>query len=557
MHSRQSEAKVFKILNSLMKFLQLKAIPVLSFVMALALAGGSDRVALAQLAQTEPEEEELELIELGDRYGEDDSITETGTSSEGEIAGESTTDSEDEIFDGLIYDQEAQEYRLIEDPEEEDLVEPPSQRETDMAEIGRLFAVYKESIVTGNFLEADTLAKRIIELSIKVFGIDSTESAKALTNLAIAQHNNKEYEAAERNYLASIDIIERIEDRLNAALINPLKGLGATQLAIGRPDMARESFQRAVHITHVNDGPHNMGQIDVLESMAEIHLSVGEHKEALDIQEKMYSIQARKLEPTSLAILPALENQAHWQHRLQMYDRERVSWRRVIRVLEKHHGKADLRLIPPLTSLGKSYLFVTPAEYDMQPEISVASGETYLRRATRIADKNPDSDWQIQQQTLLALGDYYVLSGRPNRASRVYGELWTMLSNDEERLASRRQYLEELNILQEIFPPKYYRSEGIDGEIPDESEFEIGSVSYGYTVNSSGRATSLVHIETVPPQFKDMSDRVRRNLRHLVYRPRLAEGKMVATPDIIFVHEFYYRPQDIPVSPDESDKSSN
>ncbi len=555
MHSRQSESKVFQILNSLMKSLQLNTLPVLPVVMALVVACGPDGVALAQVAPTEPAEEELELITIGDDYSGDDSVTENESSNEGAIAGENTTETEDVIFDGLIFDQRAQEYRLIEDPEEEYLVEPPSQREMDMAEIGRLFALYKESVVTENFLEADTLAKRIIELSIKVFGIDSTESSKALTNLAIAQHGNKEYEAAERNYRASIDIIERIEDRLNAALINPLKGLAATQLAIGRPDMARESFKRVVHISHVNEGPHNLDQIGVLESMAEIYLAVGEHKEALDVQEKMYAIQARKLEPTSLAILPALEKQAHWQHRLQMYDRERVTWRRVIRVLEKHHGKVDLRLIPPLTSLGKSYLFITPAEYDMQPEISVASGETYLRRANRIADSNPESDWQIQQQTLLALGDYYVLSGRPNRASRAYGELWTMLSADEERLASRRDYLEELNVLQEIFPPKYYRSEQVDGQFPDNSELERGSVSYGYTVNSSGRATKIVHIETLPPEFADMSERVRRNLRHLVYRPRLEAGKMVATPEIVFIHEFYYRPEDIPAPPGETDES--
>jgi len=340
-----------------MKSLQLNTLRVLPFVMVLAVASGSDGVAVAQLAQTEPDEEKLETIELGDRYGGDDSVTDNENLVDGEIAGENGTEREDEIFDGLIYDQQAQEYRLIEDPEEENLVEQPSQRETDTAEIGRLFTLYKESIVTRNLLESDTLAKRIIELSIKVFGINSTESSKALTNLAIVQHNNKEYEAAERNYRASIDIIERIEDRLNSALINPLKGLGATQLAIGRPDMARESFQRAVHISHVNEGPHNLGQIEVLESMAEIYLAVGEHKEALDIQEKMYALQARKLDPFGLEILPALETQARWQHRLQMYDRERVSWRKIVRVLEKHHGKTDLRLIPPLTNLGKSYLF--------------------------------------------------------------------------------------------------------------------------------------------------------------------------------------------------------
>lgn len=521
-----------------MKSPHLNSIPLfLAAAVAMAIGAGE-----ATLAQEEPEEE-LEIIEIGNPYDADDPASDGETASEDEIA------DEDEIFDGLVYDQESQQYQLIEDPEDEDIEEPPSQRETDMDEIRRLFALYKESVTSQNYLEADTLAKRIIELSIKVFGINSSESAKALTNLAIAQHGNKEYEAAERNYLASIDIIERTSDRLNAALINPLKGLGATQLAIGRPDMARATLQRAVHVSHVNEGPHNLDQVEVLESMAEIFLAVGEHKQALDIQEKMYSIQARKLEPFSLDILPALEKQAHWQHRLQMYDRERVTWRRVINVLERHYGKEDLRLIPPLTSLGKSYLFITPAEYDMQPEISVSSGESYLRRANRIADRNPDSDWRILEQTLLALGDYYVLSGRPNRASRVYGELWLLLADDEERLADRRDNLEQLNVLQEIFPPRYYRSEKIDEELPRDEDFETGTVSYGYTVNASGRAANITHIETLPPEFTDMRDRVKRNLRHIVYRPRVEEGKMVATPDIVFIHEFYYRPEDIPGKP--------
>jgi len=521
---------VHKKLRLLPDFLRLDSLPAL-----LAVAYFSGAGALA-LAQSEPEEK-LEPIELGNAYGEED------------------PGIEDEVIDGLVFDQDAQQYRLIEE-DEEDLVEAPSQRDTDTAEIVRLFELYKESVGGGNYLEADILAKQIIELSIRIFGINSTESAKSLTNLAIAQHGNQEYEAAERNFRASIDIIERISDRLNEALINPLKGLGATQLAIGKPDMARQSFQRAVHVSHVNSGPHNLGQIEVLESMAEIYVSVGEHKQALGIQEKMYSIQARNLEPLSLEILPALRKQARWQHRLQMYDRERVTWRRVVNVLERHHGKNDLRLIPPLTSLGKSYLFITPAEYDMQPEVSIASGESYLRRANRIADSNPDTDWRILEQTLLALGDYYVLSGRPNRATRVYGELWAILSDDESRLGNRRDNLERINILQDIFPPRYYRSEDVSGRTPDEDEFETGIVSYGFSVSASGRPTNIRHIETLPPEFKDMSDRVRRNLRHLVYRPRVKDGKVVETPEMTYTHEFFYRASDIPARPVDSDSTS-
>jgi tetratricopeptide (TPR) repeat protein len=514
-----------------MKSPLLNTIPVL---IAVAFGLGASGVSMAQ---TEPEEE-LEMIELGDRYDNDDVAT------------------EDEIFDGLIFDQDSQQYRLIEDPEEEDLEEPPSQREQDIEEIGRLFSLYKESVTSANFLEADTLAKRIVELSIKVFGINSAESAKALTNLAIAQHGNREYEAAERNFRAAIDIIESISDRLNSALINPLRGLGATQLAIGRPDMARATFKRAVHVSHVNDGPHNLDQLVVLESMAEIYLAVGDHQEALDIQERMYSIQARNLDPFSLDLLPALRSQAQWQHRLQMYDRERMTWRKIIDVLERHFGKNDLRLIPALTNLGKSYLFITPAEYDMQPEISVASGETYLRRATRIADTNPDSDWQIREQSMLAIGDYYLLSGRANRAARTYKDLWVMLSEDEARLGNRHDHLERLNVLQDIYPPKYYRSEEVDQTFPDPEDFETGTVSYGFTVNAAGKAIDVVHIETQPPEFEDMSARVRRNLRQLVYRPRLEDGTMVPTPELTFTHEFYYRPEDVPTKSSEESEES-
>jgi len=38
-------------------------------------------------------------------------------------------------------------------------------------------------------------------------------------------------------------------------------------------------------------------------------------------------------------------------------------------------------------------------------------------------------------------------------------------------------------------------------------------------------------------------------LRRLVYRPRLVDAQMTDTPDIIFTHEFYYRPSDVPETP--------
>jgi hypothetical protein len=492
----------------------------------LLLGGG----ALAT-AQDKAAEEQLENIVLNDRYSRDEpGVDAAGTAGE-EVQGQANRPAMD-------------------DPDNDPL-DPQSEYEQDADELRRLFLMYRDALANTDYLEADTLAKRIVELSIKLNGLDSHDSAKALTNLAIAQHHNGDYTAALQNFTASIDIIERIDDRLSEALINPLRGLAATQAATGRADLARESFQRAVHISHVNEGPHNKEQVQTLESMAELYLSAGEYDDALDVQESIYSIQARNIDPDSVEILPALEKQAFWQHRLRMYHRERVTWRRVIDVIEDNYGKESLLLIPPLTSLGKSYLFVTPAEFEFQPDSSVASGETYLRRANRIAESNPESNWQILEQTQLALGDYYILSGRPNRASKVYEETWDLLSDDVERQANRRAHLEKLNLLQETFPPKYYNGEREDDPDEPDEKLETGTMSFSFSVTPTGRVNQIKHLETQPPEVEEFTEVVARSLRHLVYRPRLEDRAMVRTPDVIYTHDFFYRASDLPVPEEE------
>ena len=500
-------------------------------VAALGVAGFACIAGNALAGQTAPaQEEEIEPITL-----------------ERDAVDEATPAPEDE-FEDLVFDEQTQSYRLIEVDEGDDWVEPPSEREVDADELARLFELYREALANKDYLEADTLAKRVVELSIRLNGLDSHDSAKAITNLGIAQHNNKDFESAMRNFMASIDIIERIDDNLSPELINPLRGLAASQAAVGRPELARLSFQRAVHVSHVNEGPHNKDQVEILESMAELHISQGAWDEATDIQENIFSIQARKVDPMSMDIIPALRKKAEWQHRLQRYHRERVTWRQLIAVIEKHRGKDSLELISPLTNLGKSYLYVSPAEFDYQPEVSASSGESYLRRANRIAEENPESNWEILENTLLSLGDYYILSGRPNRAAKTYEESWNLLTDgdDQDKLRARRDHLEKVKVLQRVYPPKYYNSLREEGAEAPPDSFETGTISFSYTVTPTGRVANVKHIETQPAEIVDFSSVVGRSLRRMIYRPRMQEAKMVPTSEVIYTHEFYYRPSDVP-----------
>lgn len=418
-------------------------------------------------------------------------------------------------------------------------------QETPEEKLQRYFALYKDAMENEAYSEADVLAKQVVELTIGIFGVDSLDSARALTNLGIAQHQNADYAAAITNYEAAIDIIERTEDRLNENLVNPLKGLGAAQLASGRPDLASETFERAIHVTHVNEGPHNLMQVDVLESLAETYLAAGNLEEVETIAEIIFGLEARGIPLDSIQIIPVLEKQAEWQHRLQLFEKERYTWRKIIDIIEDDGGDDDLRLIPPLTGLGKSYLYVGNVDAAFQQPTSISSGEVYLKRAVRIAENNKEAGWERQEDTLLALGDFYILSGQPSRARKVYQEVWNLLSADPERLENRREHLETLVVLQDIHPPRYV---GIDGEVRSAlpgDNYEEGELVYGYAVSTRGYTTDVVLVKAEPSAFQEIQRAVQRDLRSLIYRPRLVDGQAVDTRDLTYTHKFFYRQSDL------------
>ena len=423
-----------------------------------------------------------------------------------------------------------------------------NETESDQERLSRLFTLYLDAVAEKMYSEADALAKQIVELTISSYGLDSEESAKALTNLAIAQHGMRDFESAILNYETAIGIVERVDDRLSYDLINPLRGLGAARLATGRPDLARDAFDRAVHISHVNEGPHNLEQIETLESLAETYMSVGELDEAVDIQKRIYYLQARNIDPKSMEIVPALETRASWQHRLKLYDQERFTWRRIISIIEDNQGKDSLALIDPLTQLGNSYLYVGYSDSPYAQTASVASGEIYLKRAVRVAEANPEAGWQTLAETMLELGDYYMLSARPNRGDRVYEEVWKILTeqDDPAALAYRAQELERVNVLQDIAPPRMYGGDPSAAVSDQPAGYETGAAVYEYSVTIRGRPSNIRLVDADPEGLEDMYESIARDVRRLMYRPRFENGEVALTESVTYRHEFFYREADLP-----------
>ena len=398
------------------------------------------------------------------------------------------------------------------------------------------FDLFQRYLADKNYDEADVSAKRVVEMAIKFYGPQTHETAKALNNLAIVQHQNQQYDAAVQNFSSAIEILEILEDRLNEGLVNPLKGLGAAQLSQGRPDLASRSFQRATHITHVNEGPHNIEQVEILESLAEASVRLGELEQARDVLDRIHMLNVRHFKGDALGLLPSLMRRGEWQHRAGYYNDERATYRRAIRIIETSVGKNDPRLITPLLKLGESYYF-----YDTYGEgpgtISGATGETYFKRAVRIAESADDLPWLELAETRLALADYYGYADAHNRARKIYLQVWNSLSGDEDRLEMRRELLEGPITLRQGPLPTYAGGPGSAARDP--SEFLTGTVRVDYSVSTRGRVRDI-RTEASPPEFTDMQRMVHREVRRRMFRPELVDGAPVESDNQVFVHEFYY-----------------
>jgi tetratricopeptide (TPR) repeat protein len=404
---------------------------------------------------------------------------------------------------------------------------------------------YVTLVRDGVFDEAESVAKRVVELTIKIDGPQSTSFSKALTNLALVQHHTGQYDAAQQNFQSAIDIIETNEDRLNGALVNPLKGLGTAQLELGRPDMADLSFRRAVHVSHVNNGPHNLSQISALESLAETHMRLGSLEEASRHQDMIYALNERAFSSNPIGMIPSLMRRADWQLHAGLVADQRTTLRRAIRIIEDSTSSDDLQLVEPLTRLGQSHFYVVVGTSQSLSQETITSGEIYFKRALRIASQSPDPDWEMIAETSLALGDYYMFQGNEQRARKVYKSSWQNLSVGEDRLAYRAEQLEQVVPLRENPIQTYIKAPSTDPVTGKNLPVLQGVITIAYDVSSRGRATNLKIVESQPAGFTEMERLVQRAIRGRIYRPRFVDGASVVTDGQILVHRFFYQQTDL------------
>lgn len=165
-------------------------------------------------------------------------------------------------------------------------------------ELQRLFTLYMEARNSDMIEEAEVLAKQLVELSIHSYGYESRQTAHALTDLGELQTSNGDYHAAILNLASAIGIIERIDDRLSISLVSPLRALGEAHRLSGSVDLAINSWDRAVHVTHVNLGPHNYDQVETLIAISRVLVQEEKHKAANRMRRRIAHLAGRETDET-------------------------------------------------------------------------------------------------------------------------------------------------------------------------------------------------------------------------------------------------------------------
>ena len=415
------------------------------------------------------------------------------------------------------------------------------------------FASLRESLANGSLDEAEVTAKQMADSAAANATNDVVTRARTLHNLAVVQHLKADYGSAILNYQAAVDVIKTAQNMLSAELVAPLHGKGIAHTDNADPVGALDAFDAALHISHVNDGPHSLAQVPLLQSLELLHEGQGDADTASTTLDRIHQLYVRKYGPDAEELLPVLEEQAGFYARHELYMREYMAWRDSLLILRRHRGPDDLSLIEPQLKLARNMVQgMRRVKYRSGP--TAPSAEKYLKRAHAIATKNPDADWKIKRRTTLALADYFMLIGMYAQGHRYYRDAWQLMSVDELR-SQRAADLEVVVPISRPRPDPYANFEyNPDVEKIDPNDYESGLIVAEFTVNVRGRAEGVRIVQQTPPDFERMEWRIRRALKDFVYRPRFSDGAPARTDKYQYRLEYFYLPSEYEASLAKSGK---
>lgn len=375
------------------------------------------------------------------------------------------------------------------------------------------------------------------------------------------------------SYEQALEELEYKGGAWSTEIAEELATLGTLLHEQGDYEQAIKVFDRAVHINRVNYGLFSPQQVPLVERVVEGHVALGQWSDADAQQQYAFYVQTKAFGVNDPRMISVFEDMARWNvtsfyrgidpdptlRLMQTF----LLYRAAADTVMAHFGSRDPRYLPLLKSaagasdmMSRYALPGTSAATDANPNMRMVSefagrstrpqggggGEMALARIVELYsdDRQPDTP---ETRIMLAhakaeLGDWYLLRERRQAAMRVYKEAFDELLQSEGGETLAQEVFGEIVFLPAFSTFDAQKKEALG--LNADSGARIGHVDIAFDVSQYGRMTNFEILAQEPTDLRRIDLQVISALRSMIARPKVVDGRTVASVDERFRIHFWY-----------------
>lgn len=346
---------------------------------------------------------------------------------------------------------------------------------------------------------------------------EASSSGGALVELGRLQTELTEFDTAEENYLAGIELLIEENGEFAPTLIEPYTGLARAYLLNQRPLEAIAALEQAQHISQRNFGLLNLDQAPLLDEMSRAYLLIGDTAEAQNVQRARLTLALRRFGADDPRVIPFRNQLADYYDLSRMRVHAREQYEAVLDIQRENFGENDGRLLVPLSEL-------------LRIDILLGGSSSARRRLLQVLESSENASPVEVGNALAALGDWEQARRRTEAALEYYRDAFATLHVEDPSIAT--EFFAAPRFINFVPPPSPVDRRG------NRNPHAWGSIAARFRVSSDGRATDVIVAAANPAGLMD--SRYVERLAEAAYRPRLLDGEPVDTTQVTFSHQFRY-----------------
>jgi tetratricopeptide (TPR) repeat protein len=341
------------------------------------------------------------------------------------------------------------------------------------------------------------------------------EASEPLFEIARIQTELNEFNDAQQNYLAGIELLIQENGGYSPSLIEPYTELAQTFILNGEHREAITTLEQAQHISQRNFGLLNMDQVSLLDEMSNAYLLMGNTILAENIQQERLTLALRRYGEDDPQVIPFRRHLAIYYDLSRMRGRAREQFEDILDIQQQNFEEFDGRQLSTLSEL-------------VRIDILLGNPNSSRRRLLTMLESRDNIAPTEVGNALAILGDWDLARGQTETALQYYRDAYKVLNAEQPSLAT--EYFSTPRLINFIPPPSPVDRQG------NHTRYIWGWMSARFNISSLGMPNNIEIIDSSPSRF--MNSLYTSRLSEAVYRPRLVDGEPSNTTAVTYSHQF-------------------